>query len=77
MAKKAAKSCGCLKNVNKQLAERGAVIVQEQLINFKTGKMRMSNPTIRVQWLDKPKRGKSLPVLICSFCPVCGTKYPE
>lgn len=66
--------CKCLSKVQEQLVERNAAVTVETLINFKTGKMRPSNPSVRLHKLDNRKRSR-LPTMFCSYCPFCGKKY--
>jgi hypothetical protein len=41
-------------------------------INFKTGRERDIGPFLKVHWIDKPKRGKRLPLVTTRCCPWCG-----
>lgn len=67
-------TCKCLEQVQAQLD--GCHVVVESLINFKTGKIRPSPPSLRVAKND-PKSRKAATVLFCAYCPFCGKKYPK
>ncbi len=77
MAKKRTRKnadCKCNATVNEQLIEHGVELDMGFQLNFSTGKANDSGPFITVRWIDKPKRGKSLPIMHCTFCPFCGRK---
>lgn len=69
------KECDCITKVNELLEEKGCAIRTEVLISFKTGKIRQSKPSIRLEKLAGSK--KPLFTLFCSYCPFCGKKYPD
>jgi hypothetical protein len=70
------KPCKCIEQVNKQLEQSNARISQGLQINFKTGASGLSSPFVVVEKVDGKIR-KRLPSVVCSFCPFCGSKYPE
>lgn len=70
--------CNCIESVNEQLDQlRGAVVHRELLMNFKTGKSRMSPPLLVVRKSDSKNKSKRLPTVFCTFCPFCGRKYKD
>lgn len=64
------KMCNCIDEANKGLAEKN---VQLDLAFNVRGDVR---PQIVVEKIDRKVRGK-VPMLLPSFCPFCGEKYPE
>lgn len=78
MAKKAAmaKACNCIDQVNDQLKPEGFRVRRCFTINVATQRAGMGPPELVVERCGKPSR-KKIPSILCSFCPVCGTKYPE
>jgi len=76
MAKKKAKpsKCSCLDQLQKELAKIGVAADTALQMNFKTGRGSVAGPFIAVHWIEKPKRGKRLPTLVCAHCPCCGKK---
>lgn len=75
-AEKPTGSCNCIDQVNAQLRGSNAKLSQGLQIDFKTGKSSMSPPMLVAEKIDS-KIKKRLPSLLCSFCPFCGSKYPE
>lgn len=76
MAKKKAAvktGCNCLDSVKVQLAERGLSIVRHLQMDFEKNEGRLSPPSIVVE-RTKAAKGKT-PIVFCSYCPFCGTKY--
>lgn len=76
MVKKKTAFCDCIEQVQEQLAESNARLLIESLIRTKTGEIRSSPPSLRLEKIDSSKR-KRLPTLFCSHCPFCGKKYPK
>lgn len=62
----------CLGLAQKSLEKIGIALDRSLSVNFTTGKARMIGPFLKVHWLGKPKRGKSLPSVMPMFCPWCG-----
>lgn len=79
MSKKKPKSnpCNCADQINEKLAESGVCLSSSLSVNFKTGMGTIIRPLLKVEWIDKPKRGRSLPVVTGRFCPVCGADNTE
>lgn len=77
MAKKAAKPCTCVEQVDKKLREDGIKLVRLLMVNFTTGKGGLGPPILAVERTGDSKKKRKLPAIICAYCPVCGTKYPE
>ena len=74
MSKQKTKGCKCFDQVNEQLKPDGMCLESALQIDFKSGKATMAGPFLFVKWIDKPKRGKKLPLITCAFCPMCGKK---
>lgn len=72
--KRRATPCKCAEQINEKLKPRGVRLSSEFSINFNTGKATVIHPLLKVEWLDKPKRGKRLPIVTGAYCPVCGKK---
>jgi len=68
------KSCRCVSNVNKRLADQGVVLSHALAINCNTGTCTTNTPLLAVEWIGKKPQGKLLPVVVCSHCPICGRK---
>jgi hypothetical protein len=68
-------ACKCHDVVNKKLAEGMGVEVEFPLMPF--AKVDETPALLRVKWVGKKPRGKSLPTLTCTHCPFCGTRYEE
>lgn len=77
MAKKTSKTegCTCVDKVNEKLKDVGIRLARGFRLNFKTGVSRMGLPQL-VTEKTNPTR-KKMPIVVCTFCPFCGTKYPE
>ena len=61
-------TCSCISEVNAKLAESNG----ELLMTF----WPVSRPLMETQKLDTKKRVKP-PLVVATFCPFCGEKYPE
>lgn len=66
--------CKCMKEVDEQLKAMGVRLKSVFSIDFIKGTTRHIMPLLAVEWADKPLRGKKLPDVLCSYCPVCGKK---
>lgn len=67
-------SCTCVTQVNAQLHDKGVRLSGQIAIDFVNRNSGVEWPLLRVEWSDKPVKGKKLPVLTCTFCPFCGKK---
>ena len=76
MAKKQAKGCTCIDQVNEQLAPEGFAVKRPLMFDFAKQIGTLGPPQIVVERRGKPSR-KKIPAILCSYCPVCGTKFPE
>lgn len=79
MAKKATKKtgCKCIDAADKQLREKvGATFKRCLTMDFNTMTPGLAGPFLAIEWVAKPKRGKSLPTVDCAFCPFCGKAQP-
>ncbi len=79
MPKKSTKKptpCKCVEQANEQLAEHGVRLASRIKITFSesVGELTSHSPIIATEWIDKPKRGKRLPPVLCAYCPFCGQK---
>jgi hypothetical protein len=69
-------SCDCIELTNAALLEHGTEL--PLVLNLSGGPTTIE---IRLVWLDdstaakRGRRGKSAPVLMADFCPLCGIKY--
>lgn len=73
----AARMHKCFREVNRQLEEHGAELGLEQGINFRTGKLTRLELPIVVRKRDSKSR-KRLPLVLSTFCPICGERLkPE
>lgn len=72
--KKRLVKCKCFKLTNEALAEQGVTLASAFQFNFNTGKATISGPFLSVKWIGGAKRGKSLPMISCTYCPICGKK---
>lgn len=61
-------SCNCISEVNAKLSESNG----ELLMTF----WPVSRPLLETQKLDTKKRVRP-PLVVPTFCPFCGEKYPE
>lgn len=60
--------CNCLAEANAALADgNGEIVVTIWPV---------VRPVIETMKVDSKKRGRP-PMMVASFCPFCGTKYPE
>jgi hypothetical protein len=64
--------CKCVEKTNKKLAEMGVELETSIVMDFNAGKARTIGPFLSVRWLEKSVRGKTLPIILCTFCPICG-----
>jgi hypothetical protein len=62
-------SCACIGQVNERLLPHNAIVVE----TFYP----VARPVIETTKLDSKARSKRPPLVIASFCPFCGVKYPE
>lgn len=62
-----ATECGCIADVNAKMAEHNAEVMMTWYP--------VARPMIETVKRDPKKRGKP-PLLVASFCPFCGVKYP-
>lgn len=72
-------SCDCTKKVNKKLEKEMGVRLDEKM-TFSTkpkAKIGTSPPLLQVHWVGTKPRGKSLPIVACTYCPFCGKKYED
>jgi hypothetical protein len=67
------RTCGCIKMVNKELAQYNTAI--DTVMTFGAGKIRerLCVPTSKV---DKKKRGTAMKVF-ATYCPMCGVEIPK
>ena len=66
-------ACRCVQQVEKKLAEMNVELDIGIQCDPKTGKMSETGPCVVVQWIGGRKpRGKTLPRLVCTYCPFCG-----
>lgn len=70
------KECKCIKQVNDELRLSNAQVAQGLRIDFANGRASMAPPQVVLEKIDAKSR-KKLPTMLCSFCPFCGSKYPE
>ena len=70
--KKPSEACKCRDAVDAELKNIGVKLESALQVNFSTGKGSMAGPFLLVKWIDKPKRGKRLPLITCAYCPMCG-----
>ena len=75
--RKKGKRCKCAESVNDQLKEKTvAVLVRRLQMDFDKGEASLAGPFLQVEWHSKPKGHKSLPTLLCAYCPFCGKPQP-
>lgn len=70
------KECRCFEQAQKALKPYNTELVTHFLMNFKTGKSRMSHPSVVTAKLNSKSRQPAKTVF-CTYCPFCGKKYPN
>lgn len=75
--KKVLERCDCARQVNEKLALENAKLCHGLETNFTTGVVWVSPPYLKVEKKRSLRDGKKLPVVVCTFCPFCGVKYPD
>lgn len=65
--------CKCIQQVNSKLAERGVTL--DLAFGVTSNKQHMK---LAVAWVGgKKPRGKSLPIVVGAYCPICGRKVGD
>jgi len=66
--------CSCIATANKFLRDHNGRVKEH--MGF-TGKMKLTSMlAVQTEKID-PKKRKGPPLLVASFCPMCGEKFPE
>lgn len=69
------KECDCVTQVQEKLGKEGLKLNRSMQFDFAKGTASLGPPELSVGRVGKSK--KKLPIVLCAFCPFCGTKYPE
>lgn len=78
--KKAAKrlGCDCWEKIDEALRPHGGKLPIDLLINTKANKVGCSRRMrVVVERCTSVKRARSVPQMVCVYCPICGKKYPK
>jgi hypothetical protein len=69
--------CDCVEKVNEKLKEMNTYVHRELMMNFKTGKGRLSQPMVVTRQIDSKNKKMKARTLLCAFCPFCGKSYDD
>lgn len=53
-------------------ADKQELVEENERLTEQYAKLCVYGGTLAVIWIGKKSRGKSLPIVLCSFCPICG-----